>query len=126
MEPSTASHQPAGHESRDIAPRPIAVASIGGAVVVLAMVGLMWLLIDFSALRQARESPPANPLASTFARREPPEPRLQPHPLRDLQSLREWERSILGGYGWVDRESGVVRIPIERAKKLLAEREAAR
>jgi hypothetical protein len=31
----------------------------------------------------------------------------------------------LSGYGWVDRQSGLVRIPIERAKSLYVERAAS-
>jgi hypothetical protein len=122
MDSQTPTTEHPGHEQRDITARPIVLASLGGTAVVLLVSGLMWLLIDFSALRQAQESAPANPLAADFARREPPEPRLQPHPLRDLQSLRDWERSRLHGYAWVDRQSGVVKIPIDEAKKLVVER----
>jgi hypothetical protein len=32
------------------------------------------------------------------------------------------ERAALTTYGWVDRKSGVVRMPIERAMELLVER----
>jgi hypothetical protein len=115
-------HSSLGHETRDVAPRPIALASLVVLGVALAFMGAMWLLIDLSAERQARLSPPANPLAATFARKEPPEPRLQTQPLRDLEDLRERERALLEGYDWVDRGAGVVRIPIDRAKQLIAER----
>jgi DNA-binding GntR family transcriptional regulator len=32
------------------------------------------------------------------------------------------ETAILHSYGWVDRDAGIVRIPIERAIEILAER----
>jgi protein SCO1/2 len=50
------------------------------------------------------------------------EPRLQVAPLTDLQTLQATERARLDGYGWIDREAGVVRIPIERAMQLVVER----
>ena len=39
--------------------------------------------------------------------------------------MRAAESAVLESYGWVDREAGVARIPIERAMLLLAERAAA-
>src|SRR4029079_18740823 len=91
----------------------------------LAFIAAMYAMVDFAAKREDRESPPANPLASTFARKEPPEPRLQTHPLNDLQSLRNYERETLGSYAWIDRNAGIVRIPIDRAKERLLTRGTA-
>ena len=55
-------------------------------------------------------------------REAPPEPQLQTHPLKDMDELRAAERTMLDHYAWVDQEAGVVRIPIERALELTAER----
>jgi hypothetical protein len=52
----------------------------------------------------------------------PPEPRLEETPVEDLRKFREAEERQLNGYGWIDRENGVVRIPIARAMDLLAQR----
>jgi hypothetical protein len=41
------------------------------------------------------------------------------------QRLRESQRRSLDRYGWVDRPSGVARIPIERAIDLVVEQERA-
>jgi len=115
-------HETVGHETRDVVVRPIALVTLLGTAATLFFIGLMWLLIQFSAEREARESPPANPLAASYARKEPPEPRLQTYPLRDLQSLRQHENELLHEYAWADRSAGVARIPIERAKQLVLER----
>ena len=56
------------------------------------------------------------------ARRLPPMPRLQSAPITDLKDMRAAEEQILNGYGWVDQANGVVRIPIDRAIDLLAQR----
>ena len=52
----------------------------------------------------------------------PPEPRLQVNAPEDLKKLHEQEDSVLNSYGWVDKQNGIVRIPIGRAIDLLIER----
>ena len=71
----------------------------------------------------------------------PPEPRLQlapnseqqidqnagpnlktQHPLEEMRELRNSWDEQLNSYGWVDEASGVARIPIDEAKKLLLQR----
>jgi hypothetical protein len=52
----------------------------------------------------------------------PPAPRLQDDEFRDLAALRHAEDSRLKTYGWIDRDRGVVRIPIDKAMRLVAER----
>ncbi|MDB6017098.1 MAG: hypothetical protein JWR19_1587 [Pedosphaera sp.] len=54
--------------------------------------------------------------------REFPEPRLQVSPPLDLQELRAREDAELNNYGWVDRKTGVVRIPVERAIDIIAQK----
>ena len=54
--------------------------------------------------------------------REFPQPRLLIKPGASLAELRAAEASDLDSYGWVDRTSGVARIPIDRAMQLLLER----
>jgi hypothetical protein len=56
------------------------------------------------------------------ARSLPPEPRLEETPVLDLKAMRGAEQQVLNGYGWVDQKQGVVRIPIDRAMDLLAQR----
>jgi hypothetical protein len=54
--------------------------------------------------------------------RVPQGPRLQTQPFKDIYLLREAEREKLTTYGWVDQGTGVVRIPIEDAMRLVSER----
>ena len=53
---------------------------------------------------------------------EVPNPKLQVTSQLDLQHMRERDDSVLNSYGWVNRDAGIVRIPIDRAIELLAER----
>ena len=62
------------------------------------------------------------PLAAGQENRLPPEPRLQTNPRQDMKDLREEEDARLRSYGWVDRNAGVVRIPLDEAMKLTLQR----
>jgi hypothetical protein len=52
---------------------------------------------------------------------EPSPPRLQTNPSEDLAKFRAEEEKRLNGYYWVDKEKGIVHIPIEQAMEELAE-----
>jgi hypothetical protein len=51
-----------------------------------------------------------------------PAPRLQTVPEVDLAAFREREDDELNNYSWIDKNAGVVRIPIERAMDLIVQR----
>jgi hypothetical protein len=53
---------------------------------------------------------------------EMPPPYLQTREPLGLERFRANEEQILTTYGWIDKNNGVVRIPIDRAKELLLER----
>ena len=53
---------------------------------------------------------------------EPPGPRLQVRPEIELAAFRAQEDAILSSYAWVDKEQGIVRIPVEEAMRLVVER----
>ncbi|HVZ22628.1 MAG TPA: hypothetical protein VG871_16255 [Vicinamibacterales bacterium] len=96
-----------------------AIGLIVSGVVISGLVA--WLYVYFER-QAARPSPVQYPLAESSMRRLPPEPRLQSDPRDDLENLRRAEDQVLGTYGWVDRNAGVVRIPIDRAMQLIVER----
>jgi hypothetical protein len=50
-----------------------------------------------------------------------PGPRLQVSPPADMAAYRAREEAALNSYGWVNRTSGIVRIPIERAMEIMAQ-----
>lgn len=52
----------------------------------------------------------------------PPSPRLQTQPFKDIYLLHRAENEKLESYGWMDKEAGVTRIPIDRAIDVLLER----
>lgn len=54
--------------------------------------------------------------------KEPPAPRLQTQPFKDVYLLKQGQRELLDSYGWTDKDGGIVHIPIDRAMQLLVER----
>lgn len=54
--------------------------------------------------------------------KEPPMPRLQTQPFKDVYLLKQGQRERLESYGWTDKATSVVHIPIERAMELMVER----
>jgi hypothetical protein len=110
-----------GHEERDTNIRAIlwfAVSLVATLVVVLLVVN--WVFRAFPK-PEAEISAPLSAVPGAVAQL-PPEPRLQVNAPEDLKKLREEEDSVLNSYGWVDKQKGIVRIPIDRAIEILARR----
>jgi hypothetical protein len=129
MQPSDPKHDPSdsrpetgpGYEERDIdlgaILRPALVVFL---VIVATFIGMRWLFLYFQFRETGREKPPV--AAAVRGTRElPPLPRLQIEPPKDLAKVRREEDETLRTYGWINRDAGVVRIPIDRAMDLVAE-----
>ena len=58
--------------------------------------------------------------------KEPPAPRLQTQPFKDVYLLRMGQSEKLESYGWEDKANGVVHIPIDRAMELTREKLVSR
>jgi hypothetical protein len=113
------------HESSDFSLTPVIVAGIGLVILLTVAAAAMLGLFDGLAFYEAKVSPPANPLAAAEGPRLPPQPRLQAHPLKDLEELRKAEQQVLTSYAWVDQSAGIARIPVTRAMEILAQRAGA-
>ncbi|GBD24914.1 hypothetical protein HRbin30_00228 [bacterium HR30] len=112
-------HTPASYETRDLPSRPIVITVVLGTVVTVAIFALLYVFTVLLEQHVQRSAPPPNPLAGVVPK-EPPAPRLQPAPIKDLLELRAWEDDQLHQYGWVDKANGIARIPIDRAIEILA------
>jgi hypothetical protein len=108
-----------GHELSDLNPRAIAIFGVALAATVIACIILAVWIFNYLAAREAKQDVPPSPLAKVEA---PAEPRLQVFGPKDLAETRAAEEKILNSYDWVNKQAGTVRIPIERAMQLLAER----
>lgn len=110
------------HEESDVNIRAILGFGVGLIVTAAVVHLLIFGLFRFFEAREAVKTAAQYPLAAAQGHREPPEPRLQTDPRQDLSDLHAKEDAVLDSYGWVDKNAGVVRIPIDAAMKLTLER----
>jgi len=110
------------HEHRDVdfwAVGKFAIALVFLAI--LSLAGLFGLYQYFlkqegGALQQTEKG------FNVDARHRPPAPQLEETPVLDWQRQLAAEEQLLHSYGWVSQKDGIVRIPIERAIDLVAQR----
>jgi len=93
-----------------------AVALAVGVMLTLFLVGGMMALLAQHSPSSMRASPTGTPSVV------PPPPALQAQPWEDLRRYREEQSRMLLSYTWIDRQAGVVQIPIQRAMELVVER----
>jgi len=110
------------HETSDANIRGIMAFGVALLIAAVIIHFLVWLLFAYFASRESQRTAREFPLAAEQQNRLPPEPRLQTNPRQDLTDLRRREDALLGSYGWVDKNAGVVRIPIGEAMRLTLER----
>jgi hypothetical protein len=111
----------ATHETKDVNALAIGLFGVSlAALCVVAVILLIGLFRFFDRQEAASHAPSEAPAAAMPGL--PPQPKLQEHEHEDLKRMRSQEDQILGSYGWVDKDKGVVRIPIDRAMELLAQR----
>ena len=110
------------HEQSDANITAVLGFGAGLFAVIVAVCLIILGLFGFFDRREGVQAPSEYPLAAAQGQRVPPEPRLQTDPRQDLANLRAKEDEQLGSYGWVDKNAGVVRIPIDAAMRLTLER----
>jgi hypothetical protein len=107
-----------GHQGSEINLRMVTWTTIGLVISVIVVCLTVGGLFSLFKRQYASESPPG----ISTANRLPPAPRLQTNPTADLQQFLEAENVKLNSYGWIDKSAGVIRIPIDRAMDLSAQR----
>lgn len=106
----------AKHETTDVESKPLMLSALGlGLAIAVVCAFLIWF---FGRLenRAERLDPRLSPLTGG---QSPPAPRLQTSPANDLARMRAAEDRSLHRYRWIDKERGVVQLPIDRAVELL-------
>lgn len=111
-----------GHETSDAHFKSVLVTGV--ALLGIMVLGLLvsWGVYAFFKEHTAAPGSHAETMTQPDLGKLPPGPNLQTDPHAALLVLRRAEDSVLLSYGWVDKDSGVVRIPIDRAMELLVKR----
>jgi hypothetical protein len=111
----------ASYELSDLRPGYVAFFGIGLAVVLVIAVVTASLIVHYKTVQHARQDTPIPRLARE--REAMPEPRLQVAAPNELRQLRAAEEAALNSYGWVDKDTGIVKIPVDRAMEILAKKD---
>ena len=109
-----------GYEESDANVSALGKYGLGLAIITAVVLALMVWLQSFFTAQTQRAMPASSPMATQ--RQAPAAPRLQVTPEKDLHDMRVVEDSVLHSYGWIVRDSGVVRLPVARAMELTAQR----
>lgn len=120
MNPQGHQTSEAGHERKDADVLGLAMIALFVLLIVgtslLVVFGVMHLLNRDRAVEET-----ARPRAMT-AVNQFPGARLLIQPGGELGKTQSAAKTILDGYGWVDRPAGIARIPVAQAMQILAER----
>jgi hypothetical protein len=133
-------HSTGGAESSALNIGPVVwflVSLAAGTAIIFVLMGGLFNVFES---RVKKEEGKPSPLASE-RQLIAPEPRLQlapsrieqvegrespdlkdDHPLAEMERVQREESEKLNSYSWIDEKNGIVRIPIDDAKKLLLER----
>ena len=110
----------AGHELSDLSAKNVALFGIILAVIIVAAVLVTAALFRHFYTVETTSQVAPSPLS--YSREPTPGPKLTVNPGQDLQTMRAAEDAALNNYEWVDREKGIVRIPVDRAIEILAQK----
>jgi hypothetical protein len=126
-----------GFEREDMSPAGVFYFMVGLAIVAILIhfivTGMYRHLDRYDSKHQAPMNPMAvktgvDPRTMTFHQAEGqmqatfPQPVLEDNERQQFSALVEKQDEILASYDWVDQKNGVVRIPIDKAMDLLAQR----
>lgn len=114
-------HQDVHYERTDFSTRVTIGIIVGTLVTVWVLSSLVYLYFAYLTHNRAATSPRPLPV-EVHGNPLPPEPRLQQSPREDLKAMRTREDWMLSHYTWVDKQKGIVGIPIDRAIQMIAQR----
>ena len=127
--PQTGDH--GAYEHEDLSPTGVIYFMIGLAVVVVVIYfivfGMYHFLDTYEKAHQPAMSPMVAPQGDTRIVTQDntqafPEPRLEENERTQLRQIIQDQDRKLATYNWVDKDKGVVQIPIDRAMDLLVHR----
>ena len=111
---------------KDVVSTPVVIGLyavlVGLSIFAAIVVGVLFFALEKRADRRDARAVAEAGLERPQPERIPPSPRLEIHTVGRWRTFREAEEARLSSYGWMDKTTGAVHIPIERAMDLIAER----
>jgi hypothetical protein len=115
-----------GQIDREIGVKGIVWSGVALVVIALVVHFLIWgLLRGFDKIDDRRDVPLTPIEASSPQPAQFPGPNLQTDEPKDLKTMHDEEDRILSQAGWVNRQQGVVRVPVDVAIDVIARRGVA-
>jgi hypothetical protein len=121
-----------GFERQDLTAHAVFAFLMGLAVAGVLVYFVVWGIYRSMDAYERRHQPQQSPLVKTTEAdtrivspdevTKFPQPRLERNERLEINDFRLREEQALNSYGWVDEKTGVLRIPIERAMQLVAQR----
>jgi hypothetical protein len=116
-------HDPAGYERRDAAAWPtIRVGLSILATMFLTAAVLVPLFRFFERREKAEQRPAATVLGPSARAPQPAFPHLVTSEPAVLAQFRAQEDALLTSWGWVEKDRGIARMPVDEAMKIVAAR----
>ena len=112
----------AQHEHTDIDPSVGYKFAVWLVVAMLLSAAIVYGTFVFFERQQTNADVIAQKYPLADKTRQPPTPNLQNQPFKDVYQLQHTEAEKLTTYGWVDKEGGIARIPIDRAMEVMLQR----
>jgi hypothetical protein len=114
---------PGGYEKTDAQAGPTYRAGLTILAVMFLTALVLVPMYRFLGRREAQEQTPAASLLKPDAGAPPPAfPKLVIAEPAALAELRAQEDAFLAGWGWVEKDKGIARMPIDAAMRIVAER----
>ena len=125
-----------GYERRDIGVAPVLYFLLGLLVAGLVVYAVAAGIYSYLEKRSEAQQTPVSPLVTNapadtrklsvdykdYLKQSFPSPQLEIDERGQLDKIRIDEEQTLSSYNWVDQKAGTVRIPIDRAMDLIAQR----
>lgn len=121
-------HPEVAYDHRDLSHRSVFAFLVSLAVILFIVQLAMWAIFRYLGGDQYAGHQTTNPIMTSTEQLQEiggdpavsfPMPRLQPNPVADLNKFRIAEEEKLNSYGWVNRKTGKIHIPIEQAIDIL-------
>jgi hypothetical protein len=124
MDPAIPDEKPpgGGHEKNDVSTGAVVKFVVGLAIATVVVQLGMWGLFRLLAWHANSIDRPIPAMVEKSLKRLPPAPHLEDRPLAPRAVLNAQEDARLSSYGWVDKSTGIVHVPIDHAIELLAQR----
>jgi hypothetical protein len=113
----------AGYETADVSAGPTLRAGIYILLAMFVTAAILVPLYDLFVREEKAGQAPAATALKTDTKPAPPQgPRLLTAEDKTLAAFRAQEDALLTGYGWAEKDKGIVRIPVDEAMRIVVER----